>query len=324
MSQLLAGLRFPGDRTLLQRTKLAYVHLPRLLSDAKRDRSARVSAYVAIWLPECLLILYLKSGELVNASSDDGRQRRALSLAEAMSKIPAEPEWGEICFREAPDEQLACMYTAHAVAEEPWPESADGRPIDNMSVLHDSCYSGLVELTLDGHVNYLIFQDGKVSRGYLSGASHRPLAERAVRALGDSRKVSQLVRRFPLGGDLPAQAVPQLIRAYRDLMDALIRQLVDRGRQSAPAIAEHARTTLLASHPILAGFDADASRRFDPVCSPADLTRGIAAWATETVWAGVDLESSAPDELLRTVTRDRRHMLQSAGFFEHIPWKLEW
>jgi hypothetical protein len=38
----------------------------------------------------------------------------------------------------------------------------------------------------------------------------------------------------------------------------------------------------------------------------------------------MDIENGAPAELLQGVTRDRRHMFQSAGFFEHIPWKLEW
>src|SRR5215210_8327772 len=68
-----AGLRFPHDRVLLARTKLAYVHLRNLLTDAKRDRAARVFGYVAIWLPEGILVLYLQEGEVVNAThSVDG------------------------------------------------------------------------------------------------------------------------------------------------------------------------------------------------------------------------------------------------------------
>jgi hypothetical protein len=38
----------------------------------------------------------------------------------------------------------------------------------------------------------------------------------------------------------------------------------------------------------------------------------------------MDIESAAPEDLLRRITAERRHMFQSAGFFEHIPWKLEW
>jgi hypothetical protein len=62
------AIRYPAKRVLLQRTRLAYVHLRNLLTDAKRDRSARVSGYVAVWMPEELLVLYLEEGEVVNAT----------------------------------------------------------------------------------------------------------------------------------------------------------------------------------------------------------------------------------------------------------------
>ena len=67
------ALRYPAKRVLLARTRLAYVHLRNLLTDAKRDRAARVCGYVAVWLPEELITLFLEEGEVVNAtSSHDG------------------------------------------------------------------------------------------------------------------------------------------------------------------------------------------------------------------------------------------------------------
>ena len=47
-----AALRFPSTRVLLPRTRLAYIHLRNLLNDAKRDRAARISGYVAVSLPD--------------------------------------------------------------------------------------------------------------------------------------------------------------------------------------------------------------------------------------------------------------------------------
>jgi hypothetical protein len=55
-------LRYPKVRALLPRTRLAYVHLQNLLTDAKRDRAARVFGYVAIWLPDEFLVLYMEEG----------------------------------------------------------------------------------------------------------------------------------------------------------------------------------------------------------------------------------------------------------------------
>src|SRR5678816_4780547 len=76
-----AKLRYPHGRVLLQRTKLAYVHLRNLIGDAKRDRTARVAGYVAIWLPDEFLLLFLRDGEVVNCllyTSDAADERSSV------------------------------------------------------------------------------------------------------------------------------------------------------------------------------------------------------------------------------------------------------
>src|SRR5215211_3249642 len=110
----LAALRFPHSRVLLPRTRLAYIHLRNLLTDAKRDRAARISGYVAISLADELVTLYLLRGEVVNATVRDVRGARALAITSAIEKVPQEPEFGEICFHEADLEQLACMFVSQS------------------------------------------------------------------------------------------------------------------------------------------------------------------------------------------------------------------
>src|SRR5262249_15050832 len=95
-----ATLRFPYTRVLLPRTRLAYVHLRNLLTDAKRDRAARISGYVAVSLPDELVTLYLLGGEVATATVRDGRGARAVAIASALEAVPTEPEYGEICFHE--------------------------------------------------------------------------------------------------------------------------------------------------------------------------------------------------------------------------------
>src|ERR1041385_5899865 len=99
--------RFPYSRVLLPRTRLAYVHLRNLLTDAKRDRSARISGYVWLSLPEELVTLFLVRGEVVNATVRDARSARAIAIASALEMIPPEPEYGEISFKEADEALLA-------------------------------------------------------------------------------------------------------------------------------------------------------------------------------------------------------------------------
>src|SRR3954453_20141631 len=95
-----AQLRYPHSRVLLARTKLAYVNLRNLISDAKRDRTARVAGYVAIWLPEEVILLFPQDGEVVNAVSATPRGTESTAISASLARIPPEPEFGEIAFCE--------------------------------------------------------------------------------------------------------------------------------------------------------------------------------------------------------------------------------
>jgi hypothetical protein len=130
MPATVTSLHYPSLRVLLHRTRLAYVHLKNLLGDTKRDRQARVSGYVAIWLPEEFVTLYMLRGEVVNASIHDKNGTQVIAIAKALEMVPTEPEYGEICFHEADEAQLACMFTAQTRAPEPWPEGLDIRSVD--------------------------------------------------------------------------------------------------------------------------------------------------------------------------------------------------
>ena len=323
MPQALAGLRFPHERVLLPRTKLAYVHLRNLLTDAKRERAARVYGYVAIWLPEELVLLYLQEGELVNATTLDPSGATVIPIADALEKVPPEPEYGDICFHEADDEQLACMHFAHVVGEEPWPDELN--PFDPHALfpyLLATTFDGTVEVTLDGNVNYLIIRDGMVERAFLSSVHFGELDEK-IEALfrPDSRTARMGVRRFPVPPPVPSQAPPALIHAYRELVNDLVRELIGQGKDSAPMIAELARQSLATTHMSLHSFTAMDRLVHDPVSGVDDLTEAVAAWITEVLWASADMDGG-PEALLRKLTHDRRHMFQSAGLFERLPWQM--
>ena len=323
MPQALAGLRFPHERILLPRTKLAYVHLRNLLTDAKRERAARVYGYVAIWLPEELVLLYVQEGELVNATTLDPQGAMVIPIADALDKVPPEPEYGEICFHEADDEQLACMHYAHVVGEEPWPDELNPHdPHALFPYLLATTFDGTIEVTLDGNVNYLIVRDGMVERAFLSSVHFGELDEKIEQLFRPDGRASRMgVRRFPVPPPVPSQASPALIHAYRELVNGLVRELIGRGKDSAPIIAELARQSLASTHAPLHSFTAMDRLVHDPVAGVDELTESVAAWITEVLWAAADMDGG-PEAILRKLTHERRHMFQSAGLFERLPWQM--
>lgn len=324
MPAIVAGLRFPYARVMLPRTRLAYVHLKNLLTDAKRDRSARLSGYVAVWLPEEFVVLYLQHGEVVNSAVMDGKGWGAVAISSALDRIPSEPEYGEICFHEAEDDQLASMFAAQTVNPEPWPpELKVSDPAALFPFLMSILFDGTIEIVSEGSVNYLIFRAGAVDRVYLSFAASGSVVERVAKLFAPGSKVSEgSFRRWSAVEPLPVQAPPALVSAYRELSVALVQRLVAAGREGAPAIAEQARQNLAKAHPELDSFCIGKKPTKEPIADTDKLTVAVAKWLSEVMWAAADHEAAPPGDMLKELTWERRHMFQSAGFYDRMPWKV--
>lgn len=324
MPAIVAGLKFPHSRVLLPRTRLAYVHVRNLLTDAKRDRAARVSGYVAVWLPEEFVVLYLQRGEVVNATIMDKAGWRAVAIPSALERIPGEPEYGEICFHEADDDQLSCMFAAQTLAPDPWPtELAVHDPAALFPFLMSVMFDGVLEIVSEGTVNYLLFRAGAVERAFLSIPANGSIVERVAKLFAPGSRIAEgQFRRWPTLEPLPVQAPPALVQAYRELVNALVQRLVTDGRDAAPAIAEQARQKLVKKHPDLESFSIGKRPTREPVCDSATITSAVASWLAEVMWAAADHDAAPPEALLKELTWERRHMFQSAGLYEKMPWKV--
>ncbi len=319
-----AGLRFPHSRVLLPRTRLAYVHLRNLLTDAKRDRAARISGYVAVSLPDELVTFYLLAGEAANATVRDGRGARAVAIAQALEMVPPEPEYGEICFHEADQEQLACMFATQATPAEPWPTGMVAQdPAALFPYLMSTVFDGVLEIIANDAVNYLVFRNGSVARAFLTTSHHGTVVDRVAKLFAREGRVGDLrVARWPMPDALPVQAPAALVHACRELADVLVQRLVAEGRESAPTIAEHARQNLSASYPVLDAFSFAGRPVREPLADTPTLTMAVAAWIRDVLWAALDHDAMSPEVLLREITWDRRHMFKSAGLFDQLPWKV--
>ena len=326
MPPLRDAIRYPAKRVLLQRTRLAYVHLRNLLTDAKRDRSARVSGYVAVWMPEELLVLFMEEGELVNAtSSADGRSFHAVAISDAIGRVPTAAEYGSICFHEATNEQLDLMYATQTGAPLALPrELAAGDASALLAYLDATMHDGALEVVADGAVNYVAIDGGRPARGYFVDPRPGDVALH-LRTLLEGRVLAAppVLRLWPVPGTLPQQASPALIQAYRELIGALTARLREAGKASAAEITEGARRALVLKHPTLERFSPNVPTTKDPVTDAQTLTKAIASWTSDILWASCP-DDATPEQVLHDLTASRRHVFQAAGLFDALPWKVKW
>jgi hypothetical protein len=172
-------------------------------------------------------------------------------------------------------------------------------------------------------VNYLVFRAGAVDRAYLSFPATGSIVERVAKLFAPGSKVEQgKFRRWSHVDPLSVQAPPALVQAYRELSNALVQRLVADGRESAPAIAEQARKNLVKTHPELDSFSIGTKPAREPIADTSKLTAAVASWLSELMWAAADHEGAPPAALLKELTWERRHMFQSAGFYDKMPWKV--
>jgi hypothetical protein len=326
MPPLRDAIRYPAKRVLLQRTRLAYVHLRNLLTDAKRDRTARVSGYVAVWMPEELLVLFLEEGEVVNAtSSADGVVFHPIAISEAIGRVPTAAEYGSICFHEASNEQLDLMFASQTGTAMVFPRELNAHaPAALLAYLDGLMIDGALEIIADGSVNYASLAEGRPTSGcFVDPRAGDVTAHIRLLLEGKSLAAPPIVRLWPVPDALPTQASPALIQSYRELMPSLALRLMTSGKSGAAEIVEGARRSLVARHPMLERFSPALEKPKDPVTDSASLTKAIAAWITDVLWAA-GIEDATPEELLKELTSARRHVFQAAGLFESLPWKVKW
>jgi len=321
-------LAFPRDRALLARTRAAYVALDSLIAFSKKDRDGKVHGYLAAYLPDELVLLFFLGGDLANAAIITPAGRSTVAFAEALRRIHAESERGEIAFHEAEPALLAAMYAS--CAKPPLAMPLDPRtPESVFKTLFERKWSGLLELISNGRVNYLAVKDGRFASGFFAErrAEEPPLSyvARLFTSVPPEPLPIVAARVYDTPAPLPLQAPPAMITMFRhyvwDLSDLIEREAPGEGAKRA----ERVRQRLLAQHAVLScvGGPRDAAPA-DPVVEPLALAEGVAAWTRDLLSEVEVLAPQSAPRLVRLSGREHRFALNAVGFFEKLPWRVQW
>ena len=321
-------LVFPSARTLVARTRAAYIHLDNLIAFSKRDRDGRVDAYFACYRPDETVLLLFQRGELTNAAVLAPVGRFPVAIADALRHIRAEPERAEVSFHQAPLEQLAAMYAA--CAQQPQDLGLDAANPDAMfKALASSRWNGTLELISAGRVNYVQVREGRFASGMF--AEGRRADDPRTNLIGlftappPEPRPRVSVRAFQGLATLPLQAPPALVEVFRQFVwqvtEAIEHELPGEGAKRA----EKARTKLLDRYEALRGVGGARGLEVpDPICEPQQLAEAVAAWTGAFLG---ELEVVLPQIAARTVrdaAREQRYALGAVGFFEKLPWRIDW
>jgi hypothetical protein len=325
----LFDLDFPSTGKFIARTRMAFVHLDNVLAYAKRDRDGMVDAYLAAYLPEELIILFFRKGEIVNAATLRSDGRRLIPIADALKRMKAETERSELSYNRAPMEQLLWMYTA--CVSPPRQRMIDpGQPEKFFDVFRTEVYDGVVELIIDGGVSFLRFVGGVFTGGHIHEQPAGINADKFVMKLlgGHGGKPPKEVVAHDLVAvvrDLPVQALPTQVKLFREVQARILTAADKELMGEATRKTQRHSTGLKALHPaleLLAAPEYGAPPNL--VVTGDELTAAFAAWS-EKLLGDVELVSPGGAlTVLKEAAKENRHQLQASGFFERLPWKVTW
>lgn len=319
-------LTFPRGRVLLSRTRAAYVHLDNLIAYSKRDRDGKVDAYLSVYLPDEVVLLFFQKGDVVNAAMMTPVGRFPASISDALRHIRSEPERGELAFHEAAPAQLAAMYAT--CSQTPGDVGAPA-PEAVFKTLFDRKWSGLLELISNGRVNYLSVRSGRFASGLFADRrdDEQPMAYMTrlftPQQSGEARPAVS-AKTFDGLADLPQQAPPAMLAMFRryvwDLAELAAAEVSD-----ALQRAERVRMKLVPKHDLLRSFGGPrGSDTADPIAEPAVVADAVAAWTKELLDELEIVHPQIAPRLLKEAAREHRFALSAVGFFERLPWRVQW
>ena len=324
----LADLTFPQVNRLIHRTRLAFIHLDNLLAFGKRDRDGRVDGYITAHLPDECLLVFFRKGEAVNAATLHPAGRQVVTITEALKRMRAEVERGDLAYCAAPMEQLAWMYQSCAVPLQPRAVDA-GSPGALFPALQQEQVTGVLELISDGRVSYARFEDGRFVGGYYCDKpDEQPVGqffETQFHAASGGAAPAISAVLFPAAAELPQQAPNALINTYRELYWRIVDEVEKEFPGEAKRRAQKVSAGILEQHKVIGILSAARGAETpDAVVQPEELAAALMDWSRQLL-QGVEviMPGTAP-KILREATREHRYVLQSAGFYGQLPWPVTW
>jgi hypothetical protein len=130
---------------------------------------------------------------------------------------------------------------------------------------------------------------------------------------------------FPAADDLPAQAATALISTYRELywriVDAVEREFPGQAKRRAQKVT----AAIVDTHQALALMSVPrGTDTLDAVVRPEELSTALTDWALQLLEGAEVMMPGTATKVLKDATREHRYVLQAAGFYGRLPWRVTW
>jgi len=189
--------------------------------------------------------------------------------------------------------------------------------------------TGVLELISNGRVSYLKFDQGKYLSGHFCDKPDNVPPARYLESLfdpgPDGAVPAMSAGTFPAADELPAQAATALVNTYRELywriVDAVEREFPGEARRRAQKVT----AAIVDTHQALALMSVPRGTDTpDAVVRPEELSTALTDWALQLLEGAEVMMPGTALKVLKDATREHRYVLQAAGFYGRLPWRVTW
>src|SRR2546427_1512521 len=181
----------------------------------------------------------------------------------------------------------------------------------------------------NGRVSYMMVDREMYLGGYFSDNPANVPPARYLESLfdagSDGSAPAMSAGTYAAGDDLPAQAATALVNTYRELywriVDAVEREFPGEAKRralkvTAAIVDTHQALALMSVPP---GTDTP-----DAVVRPEELSTALTDWALQLLEGAEVMMPGTATKVLKDATREHRYVLQAAGFYGRLPWRVTW
>ena len=242
----------------------------------------------------------------------------------------SEVERGDLEYCAAPMEQLPWMYASCSGGYQSRFIDVN-QPEKFFPVLQQEKVTGVLELISNGRVSYHTFDQGKYLSGHFCDKPDTVPPARYLESLFDPPAGSggtapaMSAGTFAAVDDLPAQAATALVNTYRELywriVDAVEREFPGEAKRRAQKVT----AAIVDTHHALALLSVPRGTDTpDAVVRPEELSIALTDWALQLLEGAEVMMPGTATKVLKDATREHRYVLQAAGFYGKLPWRVQW
>ncbi|MDD3626597.1 MAG: hypothetical protein PHV06_04695 [bacterium] len=185
-------MRLPRKKILIENVNLLYIDIPKIIQLSQVDRRAKIDGYLSVIYPGSQDIIFLKKGEMINAGTFVGPEKKPVSVFKALDRMKKKEDDGSVFYSEIEESLLKLLVAIFYFEPKHKNLSSKYTNIRKLfEVIQKNKFEGFLEFEINNGLNFIEFSGEKIGGCFFCDDVEEPLSE--VLSRGDDQMIIESV-----------------------------------------------------------------------------------------------------------------------------------